>query len=1246
MISAEEFLSILEMKNLVPPEAIVRLREELARSKKSLPAAVIARQLADFGYISRSEAQHLLDAAEIAKAKVLHEKVAHEKPHHEQPAHGTPAHEKPHHDRPADDKAHPKGVHEQVIHVTIQVESPETTPAKPVPAGHRPEHHKKDEPSSELGLAPLDSVDLRHGHLTGSAVPAKKPEPEKPDPARVPPATSADPAAVTPVLPNLMEEELPSLPVVDAAEPAEAGPTEPRPIKPGDIHLSSLIRREVVDAAKSATGGPRNVRRKKSRRGWRAILSFDFQNVNKEELLRSPLVPMGGAILLALVVLLAVAVWSSNRQRAAQSFEEAQAEFAVKAYANAITKYTLFIDQFSSHEHVGIAIVRRGICQLQHAVQVSPRWVEVLNLAKQVIEEISAETEYSEAQQTLAEVLPAIAAGLAADARKITDPEAVIKATARVQETLDMVRLHVPKSMQNVVQRADIEYLMAMSLREVERDKELNQSLVKIRQAVQERRTSDAHRLRNRLLGAFPELAENPYLRDLMSAVADADRQTVVKHVKPRKAETVEAVSPASAEVAMVRRAAPPGVAPATSHPVLVLADGAVYAVQAATGQVLWRRFVGYDFSGRNLPCPPFPVSDQPGGDWILVDSIPGEVLRVEAATGRLRWRHPLGETFEAHPVIVGDHLLVGTPSGRLVTIDLASGDSPGHVQLPQPLRVAAAFDPVRSLIFQPADHANLYVLSRDGQCKRGIFLGHRAGSITATPVVLGRFIILVINDGIDDSTLWVFSTGRDDTSPVRPIQQIALQGHVDVPPAVFGSRMLVASDTGALYLCSVSGPGSENPVTVIGKQEPIGPEHLIRFPLLTSDRILCGGDGLASYENNALRSRLRVQTPCQEGTVLTQRISAAGNCILCVCRKGNLPGTRVFAVDPATSKTLWETHLAAPLAGEVRVDPDGKTVLAATSSGAVFQIELASLQGRQVLDRPLAAIPFRRAEPPLERMIAFADGHLAASFGPRSRQIAWIDPAGSDKEFHEVRLPDAAVAMPVPWAGGVLVPASGGWVHLMDLKGGGKLAEPFLCGHPEEDRITWRQPACSHEHAVIADNRTGLYVLGIKNNPRSYLMALAQRSLPAPLAGPPALLDNVVYVTDTKSQLAAYAVPGLIPGKTWPLAGHCVWGPCVVGRCVLAATDRMRLYCFDAAQKLLWESPLEYGPLAGPPCLVGESYVLAATSGIVWRLDAASGQKRGKLDLGQPLGTGPVSSGEFVLVGTHDGVLLQCKEP
>ena len=95
-----------------------------------------------------------------------------------------------------------------------------------------------------------------------------------------------------------------------------------------------------------------------------------------------------------------------------------------------------------------------------------------------------------------------------------------------------------------------------------------------------------------------------------------------------------------------------------------------------------------------------------------------------------------------------------------------------------------------------------------------------------------------------------------------------------------------------------------------------------------------------------------------------------------------------------------------------------------------------------------------------------------------------------------------------------------------------------------------------------------------------------------------------------------------------------------------MLATDADHLCCLDGQQNLLWKVAMPYGPLAGAPLATDTGFVPAAAGGVVWRIDASSGEETAQVETGFSLATGPVPLEDGLLVGGHDGTLYIVDSP
>ncbi|MGA2259476.1 MAG: PQQ-binding-like beta-propeller repeat protein, partial [Thermoguttaceae bacterium] len=219
--------------------------------------------------------------------------------------------------------------------------------------------------------------------------------------------------------------------------------------------------------------------------------------------------------------------------------------------------------------------------------------------------------------------------------------------------------------------------------------------------------------------------------------------------------------------------------------------------------------------------------------------------------------------------------------------------------------------------------------------------------------------------------------------------------------------------------------------------------------------------------------------------------------------------------------------------------------------------------------------------------------------------------------------------------------------VFLLDPEARGDMAKPLPPAVKGANTWKWQIPrAVDDKLAVLSDGDKRLIAIRISNDEEKALTEAAAATTSNSLVSPITVLGKVVFVVDSSDSLLNFILPNLAPGKSQALGARCVWGPQRVGKYVLVATEKNRLFAIDAQGKVAWQSVLGYGPLAGAPCLSGEEIFLSARSGTVWRISAIDGKELGKVDAGCPLGTGPLVVGTRVIVGGHEGSLLEVKKP
>ena len=402
-----------------------------------------------------------------------------------------------------------------------------------------------------------------------------------------------------------------------------------------------------------------------------------------------------------------------------------------------------------------------------------------------------------------------------------------------------------------------------------------------------------------------------------------------------------------------------------------VRVDGAVYALDAAEGRLLWREFVGL---GANLP----PVG-LPDGDLLVVDALHHELLRLQAETGELVWR----QSFEGPilpPVLADRRLLVTERSGKLHVLEAASGESLGYVQFDQPLPMPPAVAPRGHRFYVVGDHSSIYTLSSDDYACLGVFfLGHASGSVAVPPVTVLNKVVVAENSGLETSNLHVLARTDDERIATTDTSR-RLQGLVSTPLLVAGRRLVALTTMGQVTVYEVGSSPGEQSLTQIATRDAESGPPIARFGLLLQGHVWSAGTELNKLAILPTSNRLSVRDIDHDygGDTFDNPLQTVGDVLVHVRRPRGQAGAIVAAMNTSSGKAFWETELAVPLAGTPAIGDVGTRITAVTATGAAYVFDRKAMSERiQDESERLGAGP---TLPPLLESADLGQGRLALS--------------------------------------------------------------------------------------------------------------------------------------------------------------------------------------------------------------------------------------------------------------------------
>jgi hypothetical protein len=1075
----------------------------------------------------------------------------------------------------------------------------EITRSAPEAAGEPAENAK----GGELRLAPEDRPPAR----TTPAAPATSPKPmSAPAPkAAPPPSRAAD--------------------VVDASV-NEGQWAEPAAVEP----LSTLAgeRESTGGAGRRSSRSPQRAGPQPG--GWNAKL------------------PILGGISLVVILLVGAFLYLSLSHRAAEKLlQSADNAYRDQAYGEAMSLYDDFVGSYSRHAKISLARVRRAMSYL---LQWSKDPEQGMNRALEVLPQIEDEESFPDAHEELANVLPQIAAGFVGQALRAEDTasqEALLKKTESAMALVDDPD-YVP-AVYRKSQATTIESIMedmARVRRKIGRVKSLNAALQKIDAAVAAGNAALAYAARDELLGNYLGFDSDPQLLDAMLRVTEMLRGQVSIGEQPLTPAADDPAANLPPHVVLAHRTGT-ALDSLAGRVVYTLAGGCVFALDGATGDVLWRRYVGCETT-----VPPQPLEATAAADAIAADQRRNELMRLEARTGKVVWHVALGEPF-FEPVSTGQRIVVASASGKVYVVDAASGQAPRHVQIPQPLEVSVCRSARQPVLYQVAEQDNVYVLSADTlECREVFYLGHKRGTVTVPPVLVSGYLLIVENAGPGFSYLHVLKTDDQGLQLQRAQDKIRLTGQVLSSPAVAERSVLIVTDVRAAQLFDVApqNPATGTPVVAAAGLDLAAPSPTVSYALLQGDRAWIAGDRLAQYATRATAGKLAAEWESDERDVYVTPLQMVGDAIIHVRQRRNAPGVTIAALRSSDKDPSWQTEVAVPAEG---VFVQGDAIDVVTERGRLFRATAPDFERRTVEPAKAAALPDPEQVLTLTETIDCGNGLWAFSPAAGYHQLVFYQPGNADNALRLLTLavpPGSATAPPVPMAGGLLVPLRGGSVVLIDPTSGNERMYAFHPSVPVGVPTVWSRPVVldDGQEFVIANNHRVVFHVGIKDKADKELAALSARPLDNDVVGPWAAVARTccaVTRSGTEDAAVAYTLPDVVAAQKAPLSGRLLWGPQRVGDAILVATGN-ELLCLDSTLAQRWKMTLDHGPVIGQPLCVDTRLWLSAEDGILWQIDMATGHVMATVEVGEPLASGPFLYGSRLLVAGQCGVLFNVGVP
>lgn len=1089
----------------------------------------------------------------------------------------------------------------------------------------------------------------------GSFKPHTPPPAEEEDEIRLAPIDDEAPAKTKLTLQPIDEEDVPTLGVVVEEEPLMPvePPHERRKTSRPEIRVAEVIEEvdnsemveiaAVPDSPKLADAAPAIRRSTGLSRGGKKDGKKDSKkkkSTKDKKSWDSPLILIGGGSLVFLLLAGALIWFLLNWQSGDQKLELARDAMKSGAYQQAIKHFEDFLTSSPRHAEHSVARVQLAMLRIRQPTEGND-FKGALAASETEVKAIEEEEAFKNAHEELAGLMPQIAQGLAKQAEQASptsdDSKQLVELANKALELCNNIT-YVPKPLRDETKLANVRDTLIRVERRQQSQLALAEGLKAMDQAVSDGKPISAYAVHMKLLKEHPELADEKGLSEALKKTADAELAAIKFVSESKTAETTERPTPWVAALAVATRRAT-GTVPGADGVVCVRIDGAVYGLEAPTGKLLWRRYVGFGSTG-------WPILI--GSDVIIADTVRHELMRLDAASGKLLWRQAFDEAF-AEPLVAGDRGFVASDSGKLYVVDLKSGARTGYVQLAQPIRVAPAIDRLKANLYVAGDRANLYSIGlADMKCNSVYFLGHAPGTIQVAPAYVMDKVAVLENNGVETSRLHLLQV--DSKGPItKQLAERRVNGLATAPPIATGRGLIVVSDRGQIDVCDIAAGAEGEPLTLVASREAPSSQPLTRYVAVTGRNIWVADTQLTKYNIVPTGNRLPVEeiTNNLAGSTFDHPLFPIGDALVEVHRPKGRAGVVIAAIDTKQGRTIWETDLATPPAGAPVVDDAAKAITVANAAGFAFRFDEQAMRTR-VQDQPLAT-PL--APPQLPTLTASADlGQGRAVFcGANSNWLLLYNPAqGNSAKWIQL---DSPLACPAAAFGqGFLAPLKIGQVFYLSSADGSRLATPFQPRVDPQAALEYKPPGVLKPDArqfVITDGTKKIYLVGLADQPQPNLQAVKEAEVgPKPINSPVVVIGDTALAVAGENELATFKLPAVEQTGKASLPAPVEWGPYPAGDVALVATVDQKLLAVSPTGEVKWQVSLEHGQLAGPPLVQPEGVLLAYRKGILERRALADGKPLATLNVEQPLATGPVAFLQRIVAAAADGTLLVVDQP
>ena len=957
----------------------------------------------------------------------------------------------------------------------------------------------------------------------------------------------------------------------------------------------------------------------------------------------------GFFLFLLIILFIPLAIWFMKGS-ADEAFTAAENAYKSQDYERASRSFAEFARSFSTDSRVSQSKVFSALAKVRQDADKNTDPTIALKSSQEILPSIANEAALAQLRGDVTDVLLRIAEKFVVkteNTASVADRKTLIE---KMNQQLELIRdpryVGTQERTQNELRIKTIEESQSRLIRDIQRGEELTATIGEMTKSVESKNVSATYDLRKKLLRKYPQLESDPKLAELLSQATGQQQELVVGATQQPTLSNETEPAPNMMSALLVGRKAVAGDGQGST--IFLRAKGSVFAMNSGTGQVVWRKYVGLDWSGE-----PLRISQAPDSDVLVSIPEQGKLRRLASSDGSLVWEAKMPARILS-PSIDGEDVFVVTNVGDVYCLDATTGQSRWGKKLPQAVDVGVGGATDKKKRYVLGNHSNLYALSRtSGKCEEVEYIGHAPSSIAVPPIWIQNQLLLFENEGPDYCRLRLFQTNEEGLEIQASPTTIRFRGHVVVPPQVDRRRLAVVTNLGEVAILEVDALNPKEKVYKHVYQVENETVPKLTWPLMIGNDLLLASTRLTLFQVPSTTQKLNRQWSKDEGDQFTAKPINAGEYVIHTrIVRGNL-GVRVSAIMLKTGDVVWESDVGVPVTS---LSADGKGgFLAITAQASAYSLDAKSFTNKQPVSQ-VENLGRNQRTMMFTMPVTLKDSRIAIMNQAQGNQMLLADSSKRATTPTKMLPLDFGDAYPSnePLAignGSVLVPLNNAQVVMVDPDKGKLIGTPFQPDVQAGERPKWLNPVAlsDNQTIIVADQQRFMYKLSTGKQ----LRRITSQPLERPLKGRLSVIkDAIVGVSGGASgdQLEFYESSELKQFASVPVEGRFTWGPYVIAgeskSYLLAMSDIEGLVACDETGKRIWTKALDKTVLVGVPTLLDSDCLLVSTSGDVIRVGMANGDIIARVQLSEPISGPPTILSKALLVPGDEGVVITVPIP